>query len=67
MYKPASDWLERNWEWLIKEYNNRWIGASSEGVVGAGESFDLALVGIRQREIALSEVVFVFLTEEAIQ
>jgi len=67
MNKMARDWLERNWESLIKEYNNQWIGASSNGYVGAGKTFDLALADIQAREISLSDVVFVYLTDEAIQ
>lgn len=67
MNLEASTWIENNYEWLVKEFNNKWIGASSEGYIGSGESFDFVLRDVQERDFPLSKVVFVFLTEEAIQ
>lgn len=67
MNLEASVWIENNYEWLVKEFNNKWIGASSEGYIGSGESFDFVLREVQERKFPLSEVVFIFLTEEAIQ
>lgn len=66
MNKVESDWLENNWEWLLREFNNKWIGVS-DGYVAAGETFDLALENIQARGVSLSDAVFVFLTDDPIQ
>ncbi len=63
----ASSWVKDNFEWLVKEYGNKWVGASSEGYVSSGDTFDLALRDIEEKQIPLSEIVFIYLTEEAIQ
>jgi hypothetical protein len=67
MNKMASDWLDNNWQWLIKEYNNKWVSASPEGLVGFGITFDIALENTQARNISLSDVVFVYLTDDPIQ
>ncbi len=63
----ASSWVKDNFEWLVKEYGNKWVGASSEGYVSSGDTFDLALRDIEEKQMPLSEIVFIYLTEEAIQ
>lgn len=63
----ASLWVKNNFESLVREYSNKWVGASSEGYVSSGDTFDLALRDIEERQIPLSEIVFIYLTEEAIQ
>jgi len=63
----ASKWIENNYKWLVKEFNNKWVGASAEGYLSSGESFEFALRDIQKQNISLSDVVFIYLTEEAIQ
>jgi len=63
----ASVWIENNYEWLVQKFNNKWLGASSDGFVVAGESFDLALEETLRREVNLSDIVFIYLTTEIIQ
>lgn len=63
----ASAWIESNYEWLVQEFNNKWLGASSDGYVVVGETFDLALQETLKREVHLSDIVFIYLTTEIIQ
>ena len=67
MNLEASAWIQNNYETLVKEYNNKWIGASADGYAGSGESFDFVLREVQERKLPLSKVVFIFLTEEVIQ
>ena len=64
---PASEWIDENWNWLVTEFRNQWIGATAKVETGAGMTFDITLKIFQEREIPLSDVVFVFLTDEAIQ
>ena len=67
MNREASAWIEENYEWLVKEFNNKWLGASAKGYAGSGESFDVALRNIQAQDFALSDVVFIYLTQDTIQ
>ncbi|MEX2567485.1 MAG: hypothetical protein WD431_16185 [Cyclobacteriaceae bacterium] len=67
MNEDASTWIDNNYEGLVKEFNNKWVGATAEGVKGSGQSFDVALEDIKSQEIPVSEVVFIYLTNEVIQ
>jgi hypothetical protein len=63
----ASTWIEENYKWLVREFNNKWVGASAKGHMGSGESFEIALGEIQKRKLPLSEVVFIYVTDEPIQ
>lgn len=63
----ASVWLEKNYERLVQEFNNQWIGVSSEKCVSSGKTFDLVVQNVKEQETALSKITFVYLTKEAVQ
>ena len=63
---PGSQWIDRNWNEL-RDYNNRWIAATNEGVLESDQSFDRLVERIQASELMLADITFAFVCFDIIQ